>query len=196
MIADPIEETFPFSGHTEFRRRRTARRACARRARRDLRDAYLARLAAHRDAVRAACAGARLGLRAASHRPAGRAGAAGPAHAARGPTAPARRYRRRRRLMLGLPLAFAAPAVLAALVAARRRSISCCASRRRARASVFPPLRLLLGLDPQGRDAARARRGGCCCCGSRSRALIILAMAGPLWNAIAGGAGGTGRCWC
>ena len=55
MIADPIEETFPFQGHAEFVGPDGALRLRAPRAQ-GLRDAYLARLARHREAVRAACA--------------------------------------------------------------------------------------------------------------------------------------------
>jgi uncharacterized protein (DUF58 family) len=55
MIADPIEETFPFIGHTEFLEALGAARLRAPRAQ-NLRDAYLKRLAEHREAVRAACA--------------------------------------------------------------------------------------------------------------------------------------------
>jgi uncharacterized protein (DUF58 family) len=55
MIADPIEETFPFRGHTEFlgpdeRVRLRAPRAQA------LREDYLKRLREHREAVREGCA--------------------------------------------------------------------------------------------------------------------------------------------
>ena len=55
MVADPIEETFPFQGHAEFIGVGGATRLRAPRAQ-GLREAYLAKLAAHRDAVRAACA--------------------------------------------------------------------------------------------------------------------------------------------
>ena len=55
MIADPIEELFPFSGHTEFLEAGGATRLRAPRAQ-TLRETYLKRLAAHREAVRAACA--------------------------------------------------------------------------------------------------------------------------------------------
>jgi uncharacterized protein (DUF58 family) len=55
MIADPIEETFPFQGHTEFIGADGATRLRAPRAQ-SLREAYLAKLARHREAVRAACA--------------------------------------------------------------------------------------------------------------------------------------------
>jgi uncharacterized protein (DUF58 family) len=55
MIADPIEETFPFQGHTEFIGADGAMRLRAPRAQ-GLREAYLVKLAAHRDTVRAACA--------------------------------------------------------------------------------------------------------------------------------------------
>ena len=55
MIADPIEETFPFEGHAEFIGADGATRLRAPRAQ-SLREAYLAKLARHRNAVRAACA--------------------------------------------------------------------------------------------------------------------------------------------
>ncbi|WP_158816442.1 DUF58 domain-containing protein [Methylocapsa sp. S129] len=55
MIADPIEETFPFEGHTEFVGADGSARLRAPRAQ-SLREAYLAKLARHRDAVRDACA--------------------------------------------------------------------------------------------------------------------------------------------
>jgi uncharacterized protein (DUF58 family) len=55
MIADPIEETFPFEGHAEFIGADGLTRLRAPRAQ-GLRGVYLARLARHRDAVRAACA--------------------------------------------------------------------------------------------------------------------------------------------
>jgi uncharacterized protein (DUF58 family) len=65
MIADPIEETFPFAGHTEFLETAGDRRYRAPRAE-NLREGYLARLAAHREAVRAAAA--KRGWDAALHR--------------------------------------------------------------------------------------------------------------------------------
>ncbi|MBV8474071.1 MAG: DUF58 domain-containing protein [Hyphomicrobiales bacterium] len=55
MISDPIEETFPFTGHTEFLEAGGSMRLRAPRAQ-SLREAYLQRLADHREAVRAACA--------------------------------------------------------------------------------------------------------------------------------------------
>jgi uncharacterized protein (DUF58 family) len=55
MIADPIEETFPFVGHTEFLAAGGAARLRAPRAQ-NLREPYLKRLAGHREAIRAACA--------------------------------------------------------------------------------------------------------------------------------------------
>ncbi len=54
MVADPVEETFPFSGHVELSgsdgpdRMRLGEAA-------SVRGAYVGRLAAHRDAIRAAC---------------------------------------------------------------------------------------------------------------------------------------------
>jgi uncharacterized protein (DUF58 family) len=56
MIADPIEETFPYQGHTEFIGTDGALRLRAPRAQ-GLREEYLRRLQRHREAVREACAG-------------------------------------------------------------------------------------------------------------------------------------------
>jgi uncharacterized protein (DUF58 family) len=54
MIVDPIEETYPFFGNTEFLHPAGSLRVLTPRAQ-NLRDTYLARLAAHRDAIRAIC---------------------------------------------------------------------------------------------------------------------------------------------
>ena len=54
MIVDPIEETYPFSGHTEFLDPAGSLTVLTPRAQ-SLRDAYLARLAAHREAIRGVC---------------------------------------------------------------------------------------------------------------------------------------------
>ena len=55
MIVDPIEETYPFSGNTEFLHPAGSLSVLTPRAQ-NLRDAYLARLAAHREAIRGICA--------------------------------------------------------------------------------------------------------------------------------------------
>ena len=65
MIVDPIEETYPFSGNTEFLDPAGALRVLTPRAQ-NLRDAYLARLAAHREEIRGICA--RLGWGTSIHR--------------------------------------------------------------------------------------------------------------------------------
>ena len=54
MIADPVEETFPFTGHTEFLDVDSSARLRVGEAESFKKD-YMNRLAAHRDAVRAAC---------------------------------------------------------------------------------------------------------------------------------------------
>ena len=61
MIADPIEETFPFAGHTEFVAPDGVAKLRAPRAQ-GLREAYLTRLADHREAIRHACATQGWGL--------------------------------------------------------------------------------------------------------------------------------------
>lgn len=55
MVSDPVEETFPFTGHTEFLDVDSDARLRVGEAR-AFRDDYIVRLAAHRDAVRAICA--------------------------------------------------------------------------------------------------------------------------------------------
>ena len=54
MIADPVEETFPFSGHTEFLDVDSDARLRVGEAQ-SFRAEYIARLAAHRDAIRTLC---------------------------------------------------------------------------------------------------------------------------------------------
>jgi uncharacterized protein (DUF58 family) len=54
LIADPIEETYPFSGNVEFVHPTGAMRLVSPSAQ-AMRDAYLARLARHRDALRNIC---------------------------------------------------------------------------------------------------------------------------------------------
>jgi uncharacterized protein (DUF58 family) len=61
MIVDPIEETYPFSGNTEFLHPAGSLRILTPRAQ-NLRDAYLARLAAHRETIRGICARSGWGM--------------------------------------------------------------------------------------------------------------------------------------
>ena len=55
VIADPVEETFPFTGHTEFLDVDSSARLRVGEAE-SFRGEYVARLAAHRDSIRAICA--------------------------------------------------------------------------------------------------------------------------------------------
>ena len=61
MIVDPIEESYPFSGNTEFLHPAGSLRVLTPRAQ-NLRDAYLTRLAAHREAIRGTCARSGWGM--------------------------------------------------------------------------------------------------------------------------------------
>jgi uncharacterized protein (DUF58 family) len=61
MIVDPIEETYPFSGNTEFFHPAGSLSLLAPRAQ-SLRDAYLARLATHRETIRGVCARSGWGM--------------------------------------------------------------------------------------------------------------------------------------
>ena len=65
MVVDPIEETYPFAGHVEFLHPTGSMRLITPTAQ-SLRDAYLSRLAAHRDELRQVCA--RLGWGLSLHR--------------------------------------------------------------------------------------------------------------------------------
>ena len=83
--------------------------------------------------------------------------------------------------MLGIPLAFAAPAVLVALIGLGVLYYLLRVTPPAPRQALFPPLRLLLGLDVREMEPARtpwpilALR-------LAVAALIILAMAEPFWN--------------
>src|SRR5271154_2984478 len=86
--------------------------------------------------------------------------------------------------MFGLPLAFAAPAVLAALVGLVALYFLLRVTPPSPRRAIFPPLRLLVGLDPNETTPARTPwpiRALLLAIG----ALIIRAMAEPLWNSFA-----------
>jgi Domain of unknown function (DUF4159)/Aerotolerance regulator N-terminal len=86
--------------------------------------------------------------------------------------------------MFGLPLAFAAPAVLTALIGLVGLYFLLRVTPPTPHRAIFPPLRLLIGLDPNQTTPARtpwpilALR-------LAIGALIILAMAEPLWNSFA-----------
>src|SRR6516225_743271 len=91
--------------------------------------------------------------------------------------------------MLGLPTAFVAPAVLVALVGLGLLYYLLRVSPPPPRRVVFPPLRLLLGLDPKKAEPARSP-WPITALRLLIGALIILAMAQPLWNSLAGPPGG------
>jgi len=62
MIVDPIEETYPFSGNTEFLHPAGSLSVLTPRAQ-SLREPYLARLAHHRETIRAICSNSGWGMR-------------------------------------------------------------------------------------------------------------------------------------
>ncbi len=83
--------------------------------------------------------------------------------------------------MFGLPLAFAAPAVLAALALLAALYVFLKVTPPRPRQAVFPPLRLLIGLS--AKDATPAKTPWpLLALRIAVAALVILAMAGPIWN--------------
>ena len=87
--------------------------------------------------------------------------------------------------MFGLPLAFAAPAALAALALLAALYLFLKVTPPRPREVVFPPLRLLIGLDRK--DATPAKTPWPLLLLRIAVAgLVIVAMAGPIWNALPG----------
>src|SRR5471030_124006 len=93
--------------------------------------------------------------------------------------------------MFGLPLTFAAPAALAALVLLVALYIFLRVTPPRPREILFPPLRLLLGLDPKDQTPHQTP-WPLLLLRIAISAAIILAMAGPIWNALALPGGGAG----
>jgi len=93
--------------------------------------------------------------------------------------------------MLGLPLAFTAPAALAALILLAGLYLLLRVTPPRPRTELFPPLRLLLGLDPKDQTPAKTP-WPLLLLRIAIAAAIILAMAGPIWNATASLLGGPG----
>lgn len=83
--------------------------------------------------------------------------------------------------MLGLPLAFAVPGILAALVLLPALYLLLRLTPPRPRAVPLPPLRLILDLVPKDETPARTPPW-LLLLRLLVAALIILAMAGPLWN--------------
>ena len=87
--------------------------------------------------------------------------------------------------MFGLPLAFAAPAALAALALLAALYLFLKVTPPRPREVVFPPLRLLIGLDRK--DATPAKTPWpLLLLRIVVAGLVIVAMAGPIWNALPG----------
>jgi hypothetical protein len=155
-VADPAEEVFPYAGRTEFEDPETGVRLTAGRAE-NWGEAYktIYQPAARRCATIAA---ARLELRRQPHRPARLRGAGRPAWPA---DRPARRDARQRdkagcRLMLGLPLTFAAPAILFGLAALPVIWWLLRLTPPKPRTEVFPPLRLLARVMKHEETPARS----------------------------------------
>ncbi len=87
--------------------------------------------------------------------------------------------------MFGLPLAFAAPAALAALAGLIGLYWLLRVTPPRPRRQIFPPVRLLIGLDPKEPTAFRTP-WPLLLLRLAIAALVILAMAGPVWRALTG----------
>jgi hypothetical protein len=83
--------------------------------------------------------------------------------------------------MLGIPLAFAAPLVLAALAALPALWYLLRITPPRPRQVAFPPLRLILDLNPREQTPARTP-WWLLLLRLALAAAVILAMAGPIWN--------------
>ena len=93
--------------------------------------------------------------------------------------------------MFGLPLAFAAPMVLTALALLPALYLLLRITPPRPRQVAFPPLRLILDLPPREETPARTP-WWLLLLRLAIAALVILAMAGPIWNPLPPGEGGRG----
>jgi hypothetical protein len=93
--------------------------------------------------------------------------------------------------MLGLPFVFAAPAVLLALGALAALYYFLRVTPPRARQADFPPLRLLLGLDDKDTTPAKTP-WPLLLLRLATAAAVVLAMAGPIWNAAKMATGSSG----
>ncbi len=187
MIADPIEEAFPYQGHTEFVGADGGLRLRApRRARPERRIPDAAAASSRRGARGLRRTG--LELRHPPHRSSRGRSAARLADAAR--SADLLSFTPRRLILFGLPLAFTAPAALAALALLAALYIFLRITPPRPRQTVFPPLRLLLGINPKDQTPARTPWPLLLLRLAVATA-AILAMAGPIWNPslFGGGAG-------
>ena len=180
MIADPVEETFPFTGHTEFVDVDSPARLRVGEAE-AFRADYMRRLAAHRDAIARGGAGAGLDPRRCigpTGRPPRRCSPCGcgsrpiwasiPFAAGTG------------RLMFGLPLAFTAPLVLAALAGLPLLYYLLRITPPRPRQVPFPPLRLISRPAPDETRRRVAPLWWLLLLRLAIAACIILAMAGPV----------------
>ena len=192
MIVDPVEETFPFAGQAVLH---------------DLEDGVALRVgdagswgAAYRDAHRGRIAtriaepARRRGWTLTLHRtdrPASEAALrlVTLVAAARGGRTPADG----RLTMLGLPLTFAAPLVLAALAALPALWLLLRVTPPQPRRIDFPPLSILLDLLPKRETPARTP-WWLLLLRLPLAALLILAVAGPVWNPAPSGGGARRRC--
>ena len=93
--------------------------------------------------------------------------------------------------MLGLPLAFSAPLVLLALALLPALYLLLRITPPRPRQIAFPPLRLILDLSPREETAARTP-WWLLLLRLVIASLVILAMAGPIWNPLPAGQGARG----
>ncbi len=91
--------------------------------------------------------------------------------------------------MFGLPLAFAAPAALAALIGLIGLYWLLRVTPPRPRRQIFPPVRLLIGLAPKETTAFRTP-WPLLLLRLAIAALVVLAMAGPIWRALESAARG------
>jgi len=83
--------------------------------------------------------------------------------------------------MFGLPLAFTVPAALASLVLLGALYIFLRVTPPRPRQAIFPPLRLLFGIDPKDQTPARTP-WPLLLLRLAIAAAAVIAMAGPIWN--------------
>ena len=186
QIVDPAEETFPYSGRIEFIEPEGFGEITAGRAE-NWRADYEARLARHRDEIRAETD--RLGWSFTIHRtdrPANELLLALHARIGEGNEAVAMNRRPARHTawevgMMGLPLGFAQPLVLLGLLSLPVLWWLLRLIPPRPRRIEFPPTRLLFDIKPKEDTPARTP-WWLTLLRLTLATLVILAAAGPLWN--------------
>ena len=182
QVVDPAEEFFPYSGRVEFVEPEGFGVITAGRAESWAED-YTARLALHRDQIRAETNKLDWLFTTHAHRPLGRRTPAVPPcrHAGEQVGRPHHLDQGGAGRMMGLPLAFTEPLLLIGLVSLPVLWWLLRVMPPRPRRIEFPPTRLLFDIAPREETPSRTP-WWLTAAAAAGAALVIFAAAGPIWN--------------